>query len=100
MLKVKVKAENQTDLLVTRNYPNNGAFIVPDSLTTAKDNKALIQILNNSATKQTVSENSLLAHYDIMQPAVHSVSILNRMRDKLSPVSNIKTIDVNCAMES
>ena len=45
-------------------------------------------------------ENSLLAHYDLMQPAVHSVSTLNRMRDQLSQLSKIKPNDVNCTMES
>ena len=89
MVKVKVKAENQTDSLVTRNYLNGSALNVPDSLTTFKDNQALIQILNIYATKQIVSENSLLARYDIMQPTVHSVNSLNRMQDKVIHVSKI-----------
>ena len=50
MVKVKIKAADQTDLLVTRSYLNEGALIIPDSLTTVKVNQALIQILNISAT--------------------------------------------------
>ena len=98
MLEVKVKAEDQTNLQVTRYYLNDGALIIPDSLTTVKDNQALIQILNISATKQTVSENSLLLHYDLMHQAVHSVSNINRVRDDACQACKINHNDVNCTM--
>ena len=99
MTKVKIKAADQTDLLVTRNYLNEGALIIPDSLTTVKDNQAVIQILNISATNQTLPENILLIHYDFMQQAVQSVYSLDKMQDKTQQGRKINPYEVNCAIE-